>query len=73
MRAIYIARIRVYINIRKGVYVHCTLHGNHFATCCNLSPNTRIIAAMHRVLSKLFPRVNVRGRTKMCNRMSLDH
>lgn len=50
-----------HINVRK--YVYCTLHENHFAGCCNLSPNKRIIAAVcARVLSKLFPCVNERGR-----------
>lgn len=53
-------RIRGYINVRKGIYVYCMLHENHFAGRCNLSPNTRIIAAMCCALSKLFPCVNER-------------
>lgn len=71
MCAIYVSY--AFIQICRREYMHCMLHGNHFATCCNLSPNTRIITAMYWVLSKLFPCVNERGRTKMCNRMSLDH
>lgn len=50
----------------------CALYENYFANYCNLSPNTRIIAATRRcgaerrgALSKLFPCVTERGRSKM--------
>lgn len=51
----------------------CVLHENHFASRCNLSPNTRIMAATRRVLSKLFPCVNEWLRSKICITIPLDH